>query len=94
MPSNKRASQRKSIKRPAYLYTRDGWPVGNCMTMDISTTGARLSLLTSEELPSEFLISFSASGAVRRNCKLVWRDGDVIGVRFVPSTTAGQPTAG
>jgi hypothetical protein len=93
MPSDKRASQRKAIKRPAYLYTRDGWPVGNCMTVDISTTGAKLSLLTSEELPSEFLISFSASGTVRRSCKLVWRNGDVIGVRFVPSTALDQARA-
>ena len=93
MSSDKRASPRKAIKRPAYLYTRDGWPVGNCITVDISTTGAKLSLLTCEELPTEFLISFSASGTVRRSCKLVWRNGDVIGVRFVPSRSPGQVTA-
>ena len=93
MPRDKRASPRKAIKRPAYLYTSDGWPVGNCMTVDISTTGARLSLLTSEELPSEFLISFSVSGTVRRSCKLVWRNGDVIGVRFLPSKALGQALA-
>ena len=27
---------------PAYLYTTDGWPLGECQIKDVSDTGAKL----------------------------------------------------
>lgn len=51
MSGNKRKSPRRPMKVVAYLYTHDGWPVGECMLRDISATGARLVVATDEELP-------------------------------------------
>jgi hypothetical protein len=87
MTRNKRASPRKKIKRAAYLYTCDGWPVGDCTTEDISEGGAKLALSTPDELPVDLLLSFSRDGSVRRYCRLMWRQGNKIGVRFLPTRT-------
>jgi hypothetical protein len=89
MSRNKRASQRKKIKKAAFLYTCDGWPLGDCMTEDISEGGAKLALSIADELPPDLLLSFSRDGSVRRYCKVMWRQGDKIGVRFLPAGTPG-----
>ena len=51
--------------------------------LNVSESGAKLVLSTSDALPTEFLLSFSRDGRVRRRCQLKWRDGDKIGVRFI-----------
>jgi hypothetical protein len=40
--------------------------------------------MTAEEVPSEFLLAFSKDGNVRRLCRVVWRNGNTVGVRFLP----------
>jgi hypothetical protein len=69
----------------AYLYTRDGWPLGECTMSDISDGGAQLVISEIEDLPNELLLSLSRDGTVRRQCELVWREAGRIGVRFVTS---------
>lgn len=79
---NKRRSQRRPINVDVFLYTTDGWPLGQCKVRDISTTGAQLNSLPEDELPNRLLLSLSRDGRVRRYCDLVWRNDDEIGVQF------------
>jgi len=83
MPSNKRRFPRKKIDAVGFLYTADGWPLGECKIKDISTGGARLTHALPDELPAEFLLAFSRDGRVRRRCEIRWRKEKEIGVRFL-----------
>jgi len=83
MSSDKRKSPRKKIKAVGFLYTAEGWPLGECQIKDISTGGARFAHALSDELPAEFLLSFSRDGKVRRRCEVRWRNEKEVGVRFL-----------
>jgi len=82
MSVDHRKSSRRQVKVVAYLYTRDGWPIGECEMHDISRGGARIAMKNLDELPNAFLLSLSRNGLVRRHCHLVWRNGDAAGVQF------------
>jgi hypothetical protein len=79
--------QRKTARQPssaiAYLYSEDGWPLGECHMRDVSTSGAKLEHEIKDEMPERFLLSFSRDGKVRRLCQVVWKKDKEIGVRFV-----------
>jgi PilZ domain len=81
----KRRTPRRKVNVPVFLYTADGWPLGECRMRDISAGGARLTVLPANELPDELLLSLSRDGKVRRHCSLVWRNEEEIGVRFRPT---------
>jgi PilZ domain len=83
MSADKRRSPRKKIAAVGFLYTTDGWPLGECSLKDISAGGARFSHSLSEELPAEFFLSLSRDGKVRRRCEVRWRENNQVGVRFV-----------
>ena len=82
MSGNSRKAPRKKIETEGFLYTVDGWPICECKTLDVSSGGAKIKLMVSEELPDAFLLSLSRDGKVRRHCELRWREGDIVGVRF------------
>ena len=62
--------------------TSETGPARHCAIADISETGARLVLEIDEELPQRFMLLLSSSGAARRICRVVWRDGMTVGVSF------------
>jgi hypothetical protein len=86
MSANNRKARRCRVKVVAYLYTRDGWPIGECEMRDVSTGGAQIAMKNLEELPNAFLLSLSRNGAVRRQCHLVWRSDEAAGVQFSAAT--------
>jgi hypothetical protein len=85
MPRDQRKKSRRNITATAYIYSVDGWPIGECKTLDMSETGAKLAWTSEEEVPPEFLLSMSRDGKVRRRCCVKWRTPDSIGVKFVVS---------
>ena len=78
-----RKHPRQAIKAVGYLYTRDGWPIGECVVRDISAGGAKFVHKIADELPGDLILALSKDGHVRRSCQLVWRKDDQVGVRFV-----------
>jgi len=84
MVKDNRKKPRRSINTTAYIYTIDGWPIGECKTLNISKNGMKLCWTFPDEVPPEFLLSLSRDGKVRRLCQLKWRNDDEIGVRFAP----------
>ena len=84
MSADKRKAPRKKIETVGFLYTTDGWPLGECQMKDISAGGARFVHSLPDGLPAEFFLSLSRDGRVRRRCEIRWREKDQVGVRFVP----------
>ncbi len=78
-----RKHPRHVVRATGFLYTRDGWPIGECIVRDISAGGAKFVHKITDELPGTLVLALSKDGNVRRSCELVWRKDDQVGVRFV-----------
>lgn len=78
-----RTHPRKTINAVGYLYTSDGWPIGECVVRDISAAGAKFVHKITDELPRQLILALSKDAHVRRRCELVWRRDDQVGVRFL-----------
>ena len=82
--SNQRKAPRQASNAVAFLYSMEGWPLGECQMRDVSAMGARLVHKLDDEVPKQLLLAFSRNGAVRRLCHVVWKKDNEMGVRFVP----------
>lgn len=77
---DRRASERRKLFRIATItYAGSGWPVP-CVLLDISPDGARLALPT-QSVPDDLHLVVERE-AISRPCRVVWRKGEEVGVRF------------
>ena len=53
-----------------------------CTVIDISESGVRLHIETPHRIPDTFGLAFNHPRQTR-NCRLVWREGNELGARFV-----------
>jgi len=53
------------------------------MMVDVSATGARLVLETSDLLPDRLFLLLSHNGNLRRLCSVVWQTGATAGIQFM-----------
>ena len=86
---SERRTTRRNVNQYARILLSNGSMASFCTMMDVSAGGAKLRLNDTIEMPQEFILVLSRSGAVRRRCRMVWQRGDVIGVRFI--TKVAQP---
>lgn len=78
-PSDRRVHRRFRTLKSARIVCDD--PV-DCVVVNLSYSGAAIKLTQDgKELPRQFILTLN-SGPVRR-CRLCWRHGDKIGVKFV-----------
>jgi hypothetical protein len=78
-----RQHARKPVNAAGYLYSTDGWPLGECEMKDVSESGAKLVHNINDDVPARLLLSFSRNGQVRRHCQVMWKKPNEIGVRFL-----------
>jgi len=78
--------QRRSRRRPLFYAARiaDGseGPPRICTVSDISESGARVRIETPAPVPDQFILQFAATGTVQRECQVLWRNGEDLGVAF------------
>ena len=84
--SELRKKPRRSFQYKSWLLTSEKEPLRRCSVLDISDIGARIELESDEELPAQFILGFTESGAGRRICEVVWRNGLIVGVKFLCRT--------
>jgi hypothetical protein len=82
MSRDKRKHRRRALSRRATLRGWDGREIAGCTMTDISDGGAKVILDRPVHLPETFTLWLIESGSVYRECKVVWREGDVLGVQF------------
>jgi hypothetical protein len=80
---DQRRSPREHVNFPAWIQPGAGPQRRECMVLDISDGGARLTAPGSATLPKEFWLIFSRDGSRRRRCRLVWRANGEIGVAYL-----------
>jgi hypothetical protein len=77
-----RKKPRRQFHYNARILTDKDTPPRSCSISDISESGARISLERDDELPQTFILLLTANGGARRHCRVVWREGLVVGVEF------------
>jgi hypothetical protein len=82
MLDNKRASVRRTLEWPVLLLDAEGKQILPCTLVDISETGARLTMQEASDIPEHFTIVMARCGGPRRACKLLWRKEAEFGVAF------------
>ena len=79
--------RRKSLrKRPlvakAFVYLDKRLPLIDCDVLNISDGGACIVTTSAYTLPAHFVLFFTFDGSERRTCRVIWRNGNDIGVAF------------
>jgi hypothetical protein len=81
-PAERRAIGRTIINRHALLFFAGQSGVYGCCVRDVTNHGAGIRLNGLNMVPLDFDISFDNFHSVRR-CRLIWRDGDFVGVALM-----------
>jgi PilZ domain len=76
----RRAYPRRQIAVPAFIVHRPGVYFA-CRVIDLGPNSARIEA-EGVELPDRFVLLLKFSPNVQRDCRVVWRDGDVAGLHF------------
>jgi hypothetical protein len=81
-----RKSQRERMRRAAWIGLSDGTEPVRCVVWDLSEDGARIAAQHSDDLPDVFALA--SGGNAHRFCRVVWRKGGYLGVRFIEADEA------
>ena len=82
MTGEKRKSQRQTLKYPAKIDVASGDVPINCVLTDVSASGVRLTVESPDQVPEYFELVLAPDQVMRR-CKVIWRDGNVVGAEFM-----------
>lgn len=77
-----RQYERIDFRRPAFVVLQPNGAWLECMVLDISSYGARLEV-GAAPVPKMFMLILTRNGEVRRTCLTTWRNGPVLGARFI-----------
>ena len=78
---NRRAVGRSDIEKGALLFFKGQIGAHGCNVIDISDGGAKLRTHNLSVLPNTFELTFDNFLTIRQ-CRLIWRDGDFLGLAF------------
>ena len=78
---NRRADGRAGIEKGALLFFKGQIGARGCNVIDISHGGAKLRTHNLSVLPNTFELTFDNFLTIRQ-CRLIWRDSDFLGVAF------------
>lgn len=90
MSADKRRAPRQDMRWEGLILGPAASIVGRCMIVNVAATGAKLILKDSTEVPDIFVLLLSKKGDVRRQCEVMWRAGNSIGVQFIQSPMGGD----
>jgi PilZ domain-containing protein len=77
-----RRESREEVGHRAWLDTGDGAPLVACTLVDISPSGAKLSVDEAGQIPDTFGLRLTRYGHPRFACRTVWRSSNMLGVTF------------
>lgn len=81
MEFERRSMTRTMIAKDARLFFDEQRGVLTCRVQDVTNSGAGIELHNLNLLPLSFELSFDNFHTVRA-CRVVWRQGDFVGVAF------------
>jgi len=79
----KERDPRKSLRQPGWITFEGGFATRQCIVEDLSASGAKITTEEPVVLPASFRVAFARDARTGRNCDIVWRRGQTVGVKFV-----------
>jgi hypothetical protein len=73
---------RIEVNCPAWIDFADGSPLQRCTVVNLSKTGAKLSV-GRMALPPQFIVRFSPNDGIALLCKVIWSREGALGVHFL-----------
>lgn len=83
MALTKKRETRKSLQQRAWIFFDGGFAARPCVVQDMSATGARVAIDDPNSLPAKLRLAFERDARTGRNCEVVWRRGNAVGIKFV-----------
>ena len=83
MAATKKREPRKSLSQPGWITLDGGFAVRPCVVQDISSAGAKITADDASALPGTLRLAFARDARTGRNCQVIWRRGNSIGVKFI-----------
>ena len=77
----RRSIGRTKIDKGAWLFLSAQSGVRSCFVRDVTNVGAGIRTHDLPVLPLDFELSFDNFRTIRK-CRLIWRDGDFVGLAF------------
>jgi hypothetical protein len=93
VPVERRQWVRFSTSLPVFILVSEGKPLIPCTLMDVSPQGCRVRLEARAKVPEYFILLLTSAGTVRRLCKVIWRQEDLLGCAFQNETPAPAQSA-
>ncbi|MBN9580057.1 MAG: PilZ domain-containing protein [Afipia sp.] len=84
----RRAKQRTQVMKKALMFFDGQRDVFTCVVHNLTNEGAKIELNGPRVLPLDFNLSFDNFRTVR-SCNVIWRENELVGIRFRPSCEAG-----
>jgi len=81
--ASKKREARKSVRQNGWITLDGGFANRACVVIDLSATGAKITLDEPQSLGAKLRLAFSRDARTGRNCEVVWRRGKTLGVKFV-----------
>jgi hypothetical protein len=82
LTAERRRSPRMSTTIPALIFVRPNAPLCPCTVLDVSQGGGRVRVEAPMRIPDHFYLLFTRTATVRRECRVVWRHENYMGVAF------------
>jgi hypothetical protein len=76
------------MRRAAWIGLCESTVPIRCMVWDLSEDGAKLTAPHGDDLPDVFALILANDGKSHRYCRVVWRKGTYLGVRFIEAEEA------
>ena len=86
----KRISQRRKVLKEGKIVSLDYNTVIDCIVKDVSETGARIKCIHQSAIPDEFRLLMPGDETIRE-ARVMWRRGDLIGLRFTGDVKKAPP---
>ena len=77
-----RQKSRQTANLPAWIESHNNSLLERCRLVDISEKGAKLTFADIDNLPEQFNLHLSRVGQPPKQCRIIWRRGDEVGVEF------------
>jgi hypothetical protein len=81
--AKKKRDVRKSVRQSAWITLDGGFATRPCVVLDLSATGARIEVDDPRMAADGFRLAFSRDARSGRQCKVIWRRGKTLGVKFI-----------
>jgi hypothetical protein len=82
MQPDRRKHRRVALKRPCWVSVAEGHILKQCTLNNISVEGAGIAVPVASDLDDLFEIHFTRDGSVSFGAKIIWQNGDSVGVQF------------